>query len=87
MITPWMPAAKPRQRRISSVKDARLRAAAESRLSSSHYHPIRDVRCDVVRGVIILTGVVACYYIKQLAQEAVMRINGHTGVENRLKVA
>jgi osmotically-inducible protein OsmY len=75
-----------RQRRTSSELDARIRAAAELRLRSSDHHTIRRISCDVVGGVIVLTGVVASYHIKQLAQEAVMGINGQSGVENRLKV-
>jgi len=86
MVAASMTATNLRQSRTSSDLDARIRAAAESSLSSSDHHEIRRISCDVVGGVIVLTGVVASYHIKQLAQEIVMRINGQSGVENRLKV-
>ena len=86
MSIAWTPTANEQQSRISSVKDDRLRAAAETRLGSSHHYAIRRIRCDVVSGVVVLTGVVSSYYIKQLAQEAVMGINYQSGVENRLEV-
>ena len=46
----------------------------------------RNLRADVVQGEVVLTGAVATYYQKQMAQESVRTIEGVTSVRNELEV-
>jgi hypothetical protein len=43
--------------------------------------------CDVLDGVVELTGSVPSFYVKQLAQTAVLRIEQIRGIKNLLRVA
>ena len=45
-----------------------------------------QVECDVREGMAILRGAVASYYLKQLAQEVVRKLDGIDHVVNRLVV-
>src|SRR5690242_14477982 len=64
---------------ISSSKSsdalAHIRTAIEPRLRSTGYHPLRNIRCEVVDGVIVLSGIVPSYFLKQLAQSVVFEID------------
>ncbi|MEX0704082.1 MAG: BON domain-containing protein [Planctomycetales bacterium] len=66
--------------------DMRIEASAFEALQSSGYPVLRSVRCEVSGGVVLLSGSVPSYFMKQMAQAAVMRIDGIRGVENRLDV-
>ncbi|MFQ5733594.1 MAG: BON domain-containing protein [Planctomycetaceae bacterium] len=46
-----------------------------------------DVRAELQDDEVVLTGVVASYYQKQLAQESVRRVTGVSRVHNELQVA
>jgi hypothetical protein len=60
--------------------------AATACLGNSPYPLIRRVSCEYNEGVLFLRGRVACYYHKQLAQEAVARIGIAMEVVNRIEV-
>jgi hypothetical protein len=46
------------------------------------------VECDIREGTVVLTGRVACFYLKQVAQSVVARrLNGAAPIDNRVEVA
>ena len=62
-------------------------AEAKERLKMALYPPVRNVFCDYDDGVLFLHGEVPSFFEKQLAQEAVFKLNGVTRVVNEIKVA
>ncbi len=60
--------------------------AAIACLGNSPYSLIRRVSCEYDQGVLFLQGRVSCYYHKQLAQEAVSKIEAVRQVVNRIEV-
>ena len=59
---------------------------AEGRLRGKPYLALRNVSCDCRGGVLVLRGRLPSYYLKQVAQEAVVRLEGVKGVENQIEV-
>ena len=49
------------------------------------YHPLRTVSCQLTDGVLILRGNVKTFYLKQLAQETVAKVDGVT-IKNEIQV-
>ena len=46
----------------------------------------RGLRCETNSGRVVLHGTVGSYYQKQMAQEALRRVDGVEEIENRLEV-
>ena len=63
-----------------------IRAEAEARLRRSPYAELRRISCELHDGVLILRGRVSCYYLKQVAQHSVCRLEGVVEIDNRLDV-
>jgi len=69
-----------------SIDDDGLRDVVERHLQMSNYRPVRAVGCSVVDGVVTLFGMLPSFYLKQVAQaivyrvEAVIRVENHCGV-------
>ena len=61
-------------------------AKAKERLKMAPYPPVRNVSCEYDDGVLFLRGEVPTFFEKQLAQEAVFKLNGVTRVVNEIKV-
>ncbi len=59
---------------------------ATGRLRDSPYEAMRRVSCECKHGVLFLRGRVFSFHEKQLAQEAVARIDGVTQVVNDVEV-
>jgi osmotically-inducible protein OsmY len=74
---------------ISRVRphDRSIREAVNRVLRETGYVPFRKIQCDVSDGVVELTGNVPSFYVKQLAQTAVLRVEQIRGVKNLLHVA
>ena len=53
-------------------------AKAKERLKMAPYLPVRNVSCEYDDGVLILRGEVPTFFEKQLAQEAVFKLEGVT---------
>jgi BON domain len=66
--------------------DGGLVAAAARRLHSSGFSALRTLRCEVTEGVVIVHGVVSSYYLKQMAQTVVLRLDGVRTVKNLVEV-
>jgi osmotically-inducible protein OsmY len=74
---------------ISRVRppDRSLRETVHKVLRETGYAPLWRIQCDVSDGVVELTGSVPSFYVKQLAQTAVLRLDQIRGVRNLLRVA
>jgi hypothetical protein len=60
--------------------------SAEGLLRGNSYLALKNVSCDYRDGVLILRGCLPTYYLKQLAQAAVARIDGVERVVNEIEV-
>ncbi|MCC6127492.1 MAG: BON domain-containing protein [Pirellulales bacterium] len=60
--------------------------SVRSSLEQSAYHVLRTVSFSYEHGVLLLRGQLPTYFHKQLAQEAVRRINGVTRIVNQIEV-
>ena len=72
---------------LLTVMDApTIAEVAMERLRDSPYKAMRRVSCEYKHGVLFLRGRVFSFHEKQLAQEAVARIDGVTQVVNDVEV-
>jgi osmotically-inducible protein OsmY len=55
-------------------------------LSTSPYVPGREVRVEAADGRVVLKGNVRSFFQKQMAQEAIRRIDGVEAIDNLLEV-
>jgi hypothetical protein len=58
------------------LEDDCLRSAAPARLRSSGYAGLRRLRCEVTDALVIVRGVLPSYYLKQMAQAVLLRLDG-----------
>lgn len=74
--------------RQPQAKDQPDRASSEiaSRLAASGYPPLQHLRCETIDGVVVLSGTVPSYYLKQMAQTVAGKAAAVQQVENRLEV-
>jgi osmotically-inducible protein OsmY len=56
-------------------------------ISSNPHLSGRKLRIETEDGRVVLLGTVSSYYQKQMAQEAVRRVEGLRGIDNRLTVS
>jgi osmotically-inducible protein OsmY len=61
--------------------------AARRSLQASPYTALRTVSCDYDQGTLFLRGRLASYYQKQVAQEAVLHLEGVDQVVNQIEVS
>lgn len=59
---------------------------ARARLRHSPYAPVRRVSCAYDAGVLVLRGQLRTFFHKQLAQEAVTKLDGVRQVRNEIEV-
>jgi osmotically-inducible protein OsmY len=69
-----------------AITEQRLQERIQSALTSNPYLPGKRVSCRTDRGQVTLSGKVASYFQKQMAQEAVRRLDGVQQIENLLEV-
>ena len=67
-------------------RDERIRQAAQAALRDSGYRSVAELKCEVIDGMVVLSGAVTTFYMKQLAQAAVLRLELVRCVENSIKV-
>ncbi|MGE3776264.1 MAG: hypothetical protein AB7F89_03700, partial [Pirellulaceae bacterium] len=65
----------------------RLQEEATLALKATGYPDLAKLGCEVKRGVLVLSGFVSSYYLKQLAQEAVLRLKPEHGLRNHIVVS
>lgn len=66
--------------------DRLLRAEVTEALAATGYGSLRLIDATVRAGTVYLAGKVESWYLKQVAQEVVMRITGRGRVQNELAV-
>jgi osmotically-inducible protein OsmY len=59
---------------------------AENCLRHNSYLALKNVRCDCEAGVLTLRGCLPTYYLKQMAQSAVARVEGVQRIVNEIEV-
>ena len=69
------------------ARDLQIHAAASEALSSSKYIPLRQLNCRVADGVVEISGTVSSFYLKQLAQAAVLQLDQAGEVRNLVEVS
>jgi osmotically-inducible protein OsmY len=72
---------------VGFLDSCRVVAAADECLRKSPYHVLRHVLCVCDEGILFLQGRLSSFYYKQLAQEAVARVEGVKQVVNDIEVA
>ena len=70
----------------SQRRDRSFNRRRSSRLRNSGYHELYFVLCDFHEGVLTLRGRVSSFYLKQVAQELIRRLDGVGEVNNHLVV-
>jgi osmotically-inducible protein OsmY len=70
----------------SRTRSHEIVEAAMERLQNSPYRVLTRVSCEYRHGVLFLTGRLFSFYEKQVAQEAVAKVNGVTQVSNEIEV-
>ena len=63
-----------------------VEAEAEARLRQSSYREVRCVTCEFHEGVLTLRGRVPTFYLKQVAQSLVLRMERAEEINNRVEV-
>ncbi len=69
-----------------TAKPQVLERVAEVRLRESGHRPLRDLSCTSNGGTVSIHGSVPSYYMKQLAQTIVGRVDEVRRIENHVKV-
>lgn len=59
---------------------------AETTLRHNSYLSLKNVHCDFREGVLILRGCLPTYYLKQMAQSVVARMDGVLHILNEIEV-
>ncbi len=59
---------------------------AESELRRNAYVALKNIACEYHEGVLVLSGCLPTYYLKQVAQETVAHLDGVERIENRIEV-
>jgi osmotically-inducible protein OsmY len=66
---------------------ALLRSAVLAALRGSGYRSLWNVDCQVQDGLVILSGAVPSFYLKQVAQSLILRLDRVKEVRNTVRVA
>ena len=75
--------------KCNDATDAEARVVARVRqcLQDASYYSLRRISCEFHEGILFLRGRVPSYYLKQVAQEIIRKIDGVEEIANRLEVA
>lgn len=69
-----------------SLPPADVTEAAERCLRSNPYLALKNVTCAYRDGVLLLQGCLSSYYLKQVAQQVVARVEGVRRIDNQIMV-
>lgn len=67
-------------------QDRHIRSAVRTALQSSGYRALWNLRCEIREGVVFLLGVVPSFFLKQVAQEVLLRLGHVKEVRNLVAV-
>ena len=79
-------ASQPPERDMVSPGDRQIHSQAATALATSKYGALRKLTCRVSGGVVEITGRVPSFYLKQLAQSAVLHLDPTYVVRNLVRV-
>jgi len=71
---------------VGTVSHAKPEELAERCLRTHSYLALKSISCEYLNGVMILRGCVESYYLKQVAQAAVVRLPGVQRIDNQIQV-
>jgi hypothetical protein len=77
---------RPHGAHASDERKAHILYAAEARLRGNPNLALTNVSCAYSQGVLTLRGALSCYYLKQLAQDAVGQVEDVEYIDNRIQV-
>lgn len=80
-------ASHPSETFVTARYDRQLLHAATSVLSKSKYTPLQRLNCSVSDGVVEVSGTVPSFYLKALAQAALMQLERVETVRNLVAVS
>jgi osmotically-inducible protein OsmY len=72
--------------RLRPAQQVPLAELAERQLRSSPYLALRNVTCEARDGVVVLRGCLPTYYLKQMAQAVITRVEGVGQIVNEIEV-
>jgi hypothetical protein len=78
---------QPRECEFVSSRDRQIYIAAKGALSDSKYASLRQLNCRVFEGIVEISGTVSSFYLKQLAQAAILQLNRESRVRNLVEVS
>lgn len=64
----------------------KVKELAERQMHDTPFLDLRQISCDYHEGVLVLRGRLPSYYLKQMAQELVIHLDGIDNIENRIQV-
>jgi osmotically-inducible protein OsmY len=67
--------------------DRRVALLAERQLRDTKYQALTGISCEFHDGVAVLRGTVPTFYLKQVAQSVVRKLDGVKQIDNRIDVA
>jgi hypothetical protein len=76
-----------RQPGFATDRQRKMHAAAMEVLSNSQYGALRQLTCRVDGDEVEISGTVSSFYLKQLAQAAMLRLRPAGGVRNLIEVS
>jgi len=85
MESTWSSRGSDSRRRYGEPQEHR-RAKVATKLAATGYAALRNIRCEARDDVLILSGVVPSYYMKQVAQTVSGKVDGINQIDNRLEV-
>jgi hypothetical protein len=81
-----MEVANPERVDFRDTSDELLHANVRRSLDSSGYRALAALECEAKRGVITLRGVLPSFYLKQVVQTLILRIENVTAIDDRIEV-
>ncbi|WP_197355400.1 BON domain-containing protein [Aureliella helgolandensis] len=81
-----LPAPFTGETRIRGVSPNAMEQRIQQRLRQSPYRHLKDVQCRLDGRTAFLTGILPSYFMKQMAQEVVRRVDGVTAIDNQVEV-
>jgi hypothetical protein len=76
----------PDRSETAADRDTDLQRLVLGTLRASDYPPVRELTCEVLDGVVILSGRVPSYYLKQMAQALILRLGRIAELRNQTEV-
>src|SRR5947209_8792782 len=74
LTTPW------------SAQLQQVREGAERQLRGTSYLALKNVTCEIREGALVLGGCLPSYFLKQMAQTTVARVEGVRRIVNEIQV-